>query len=154
MLNYGLGAKSEINMVEFFLKVGGSIIAFMGAGHAILTVIDVFRPTQFTPLDDSVRDSMESTGVRFARGRTSMWDAWLGFNISHGLGALIFGVIVVFLGDYLILIEPPKMLLLAPVIIGFIYFYLAVRFWFYLPVIGISLATICFIVAWWLYKPT
>ncbi len=23
-----------------------------------------------------------------------MWDAWLGFNTSHGLGAIIFGSIV------------------------------------------------------------
>lgn len=141
-------------MVELFLKVGGSIIAIMGASHAVVTMIDVFRPTQFTPIDDSVRDSMKSTGLRFARGRTSMWDAWLGFNISHGLGAFIFGVIVVVFGNYLNLIEPSKMLLLAPVIIGFVYFYLAVRFWFYLPAIGISLAMVCFIAAWWLYQPT
>ena len=116
-------------------------------------MIDVFRPTQFTPIDDSVRDSMKSTGVRFARGRTSMWDAWLGFNISHGLGALIFGIAVVVLGNYPILIETSKMLLLLPVIAGLAYFYLAVRFWFYLPAIGISLATACFIGAWWLYQP-
>jgi hypothetical protein len=140
-------------MVELFLQVDGSIIALMGAGHAVVTMIDVFRPTQFAPIDDSVRDSMKSTGLRFARGRTSMWNAWLGFNISHGLGVLIFGVIVIVLGNYLILIEPPKMLLLAPVIIGFVYFYLAVRFWFYLPAIGVSLATVCFIAAWWLYQP-
>ena len=138
-------------MVEFLLKVGGSIVALMGTGHAVIAMIDVFRPTQFTPIDDSVRDSMKSTGLRFARGRTSMWDAWLGFNISHGLGALIFGVVVVALGKYLTLIEPSKILLLAPVIFGFIYFYLSVRFWFYLPTIGISLATACFIAAWWLY---
>jgi hypothetical protein len=140
-------------MVELFLQVGGSIIALMGAGHAVVTMIDVFRPTQFTPIDDSVQDSMKSTGLRFARGRTSMWNAWLGFNISHGLGVPIFGVTVVVLSNYLILIEPPKMLLLAPVIIGFVYFYLAVRFWFFLPAIGISLATVYYIAAWWLYQP-
>jgi len=141
-------------MVELLLKVGGSIIALMGFGHAVITMIDVFRPTQFTPIDDSVRDSMKSTGVRFARGRTSMWDAWLGFNISHGLGALIFGVAVVVLSNYPILIETSKMLLLLPVIAGLAYFYLAVQFWFYLPAIGISLATACFIGAWWMHQST
>jgi len=138
-------------MVEHFLKVGGLIIAIMGAGHAVVTMIDVFRPTQFTPVDESVRDSMKSSRLRFARGRTSMWDAWLGFNISHGLGAFIFGVIVVIFGNYLTQIGPTKMVLFAPVIIGLIYFVLSVRFSFYLPAIGIGMATTCFISAWWLY---
>ncbi len=141
-------------MAELFLKIGGSLIAFMGAVHAVVTIRDVVRPTQFTPMDDAVRESMKSTGLRLAKGRTSMWDAWLGFNISHGIGACIFGVIVVVLGNYLILIEPPKMLLLAPVLIGCSYFYLAIRFWFYQPAIGISFATACFIAVWWLYQPT
>ena len=141
-------------MVEHLLVIGGSIVALMGAGHAVVTVIDVARPTQFTPIDDSVRESMKSTGLRFARGRTNMWDAWLGFNISHGLGVFIFGAVVIVLGsNCLAPIELSKTVLLAPVVIGLIYFCLAVRFWFYLPAIGIAIATSCFMLAWLLHHP-
>ncbi|UCD84609.1 MAG: hypothetical protein JSU92_00015 [Deltaproteobacteria bacterium] len=141
-------------MVEIFLIIGGSIIGLMGAVHAVITMIDVFRPTQFTPIDESLRDSMKSTGVCFSRNRLNMWDAWLGFNISHGLGVFTFGVTVIIFGNYLAQIELSKMLLFAPVIIGLIYFCISVRFWFYLPTIGITIATACFICAWWLYQPT
>ena len=73
-----------------------------------------------------------------------MWDAWLGFNISHGLGAVIFGAVAVLAGVLYggLLATPPA--LVAIVGVSVIYLALALRFWFYIPVVGTGLATACF----------
>lgn len=120
----------------------------MGGGHALLSVVDVFRPTQFAPTDDSVRLAMKSTGVRLTKGRANMWDAWLGFNISHGFGVFLFGAAVAWLGLNLDSVEVARSVLLIPVVIGLVYFVLSVRFWFYAPAVGSAVATACFVAAW------
>jgi hypothetical protein len=133
------------------LIIGGSIFAFMGGVHGLLSVVDVFRPTQFAPIDDLARLAMKSTGVRFSGGRANMWEAWLGFNISHGLGMLLFGAAGVWLGLNLEHVEVERAVLAIPVGIGLIYFLLSVRFWFYAPAVGSAVATACFVAAWWRY---
>ena len=138
-------------MVSQLLIIGGSIFAFMGGWHALLTVIDVLRPTRFAPMDDSVRLAMKSTGVRFSRGRANMWDAWLGFNISHGLGMFLFGAAAAWLGLNIEHVDVARSVLAIPVVIGLIYFLLSVRFWFYAPAVGSAVATACFMAAWLSY---
>jgi len=138
-------------MVSQLFIIGGSIFALMGVWHGLLSVVDVFRPTQFAPTDDSVRLAMKSTNVRFSRGRANMWDAWLGFNISHGFGMLLFGAAVTWLGLNIEHVEVARSVLAIPAAIGLIYFLLSVRFWFYAPAVGSAVATACFVAAWWSY---
>lgn len=76
-----------------------------------------------------------------------MWDAWLGFNISHGLGASVFGLLAILVAAY-----PDRGLsgpevLAAITAVSVIYLILAVRFWFYIPALGIGLATAGFAAA-------
>ncbi|MGH8438391.1 MAG: LIC_13387 family protein [Pseudomonas sp.] len=81
-------------------------------------------------------------------GQTTVWRAWLGFNASHSLGAMLFGLIY----GYLALAAPQALLqdgfLLA---LGLLYLasmtLLARRYWFNIPLIGISLALALFLAA-------
>jgi len=102
-------------------------------------------------VDPKVADAMKSTGVRLSRGRGNMWDAWLGFNISHGLGAVFFGVVCIAAGVYLEALSLPKPVLLIPALVGLMYFALAVRFWFRVPAVGIGAATVFFFAGWLMY---
>jgi len=129
--------------------VGGLLFAVMGIVHGVLTAADVRRPTLFTPKDDAVRVAMTSTNIRFMRARTSVWNAWLGFNLSHSLGLLVFGVATVWLGLNVERIQASKALLAMPSLVGLAYVFLAVRFWFYLPAIGATVATACLVAGWW-----
>jgi hypothetical protein len=138
-------------MASPLVLIGGCIFVLMGAGHALLSILDVFHPTQFAPLDDSVRLAMRSSGVRLARARTDMWSAWLGFNISHGLGVAIFGAAAAWLGLHIEQIEVARSVLAVSAAIGLAYFLLSVRFWFYAPAIGSAVATACFVTAWLSY---
>ena len=135
-------------MTGQLLIAGGFVFVVMGGVHVLLSVVDVARPTQFTPTDDAVRLAMRSTTVRFSRARANLWEAWLGFNISHGLGMLLFGAAAAWLGFHADQIAPSRSVLAVPVAIGLVYFLLSVRFWFYAPAAGSGVATACFVAAW------
>lgn len=131
------------------LIAGGVMFVAMGIVHGLLTIADVYRPTQFTPRDDSVRLAMRSTTIRFFRARASVWDAWLGFNLSHSLGLLVFGAATTWLGLNGERIHASNTMLAMPALVAFAYLLVAVRFWFYLPAIGATVATACIIASWW-----
>ncbi len=138
-------------MTTQFLVLGGSIFALLGAVHAIYSLMDVRSPRRLAPADLKVAETMKLTGVRLSRGRTNMWDAWLGFNVSHGLGAVFFGVVCIAAGGYLEALSLPKPVLLVPALVGLMYFALAIRFWFRVPAIGIGVATAFFFAGWLMY---
>jgi hypothetical protein len=129
-------------------------IAFMaaGGGHALAALLDTVRPTFFGPIDDSVRTAMEGTTFRFRHMwpgaddvTPSMWRLWLGFNISHGLGAFLFGLLclLIALHDFE-LIKSIDAIRPVTVAVSAAYLALSLRFWFYVPAIITGGATICF----------
>lgn len=138
-------------MSRYLLIAGGTLFSILGLLHAIYTLGDIYRPRRLAPMDQAVINQMASTGVRLARGRTNMWDAWLGFNLSHGLGAVIFGLVCVGAGVFARNLALPKTTLLLPVLVGAIYFLLAIRFWFRVPAIGIAIATGFLFIGWLLH---
>ncbi len=138
-------------MVSQLFVLGGLVFIVMGLVHGLVSVIDVFRPTQFAPVDDAVRLAMKSTNVRFLQARANMWQAWLGFNLSPSLGMFIFGAVVVGLGLNLDLVKASSAALAMPAVIGFTYLILSLRFWFWAPTVAATIATACFVLAWLLY---
>src|SRR3954452_19461150 len=75
--------------------IAGTIPPMAAGGlHAVLTLVDVVRPTYFAPRDRALGPAMAETRMRFGGSAApSMWNAWLGFNISHGLGVCMFGLL-------------------------------------------------------------
>lgn len=79
---------------------------------------------------------------------TTIWDAWVGFNASHSLGAILvaaFYIPLVILD--MELISESKWFSFLPVLISLSYLALAKKYWFKIPFAGISISTCCFIVA-------
>lgn len=138
-------------MTEICLMSGGMIFGVLGLLHAFYTLRDTQRPRHLAPDNAEVIAHMSSSYVRLSRGGTTMWRAWLGFNFSHSLGAILFCFMCMFLAFNLQRLALPQTALLFPVVIGLIYFWLAIRYWFYIPAIGIALGTSCFLVAWLAY---
>jgi hypothetical protein len=122
---------------------------FAGGLHALLALVDTVRPTYFAPRDRSLEPAMEGTQMRFGgRAAPAMWSAWLGFNISHGLGVFIFGLLCLLIAVHdFTLVE--RIDALRPLTIAFAAAYLALslRFWFYGPAILTGISTTCFTVA-------
>ncbi len=109
--------------------------------------MDMARPRKLTPRDDAVRIAMEGTSLRLTT-RTTMWNAWIGFNHSHSLGAVVFGLVFLILAaqDFAALAHNMPLMGIA-VIVPLIYLWFGIRFWFRTPIIGIAIGEGCMLVA-------
>lgn len=127
-------------MARGLFIAGAAIFIVLGFGHGVGTLFDVWWPRVFTPVDDGVRRSMQRSGVRLYPPR-DMWNAWLGFNISHGLGAFVIGLLLLLVAihDFDLIRSVPGV---APTAIGVaaVYLVLSLRFWFWGPALGAALA--------------
>ena len=128
--------------------IAGTVPLIAAGGlHAALTLVDTVRPTYFTPKDAALRPQLERAHIRFGGSAApSMWRAWLGFNISHGLGVLAFAVLCLLIATHdFTLVQ--HITAIRPLAIAFsaTYVVLALRFWFWGPVLLTSFATTCFV---------
>lgn len=127
------------------LFILGSIpFVILGALHLLYSVLDTFHPTRIVPSRRALIEQMRGSTLKITR-ETNVWLAWLGFNISYGLGVLFFGLV------YLILatqnpaaLRELKVLLLAAPVIAFIYLVLSWKYWFRIPTMGSAIGALCF----------
>jgi hypothetical protein len=132
---------------ETLFLVGAALFGLLGIGHGLLTLRDLRVPRSFTPIDENVRRAMAESRLRLAP-QTTMWNAWVGFNLSHSLGLVMFGTVCAELAlrDFGTVAESP-FLRFGSVVVGLIYLLLALRFWFWVPVVLSAAGTLCFVVS-------
>jgi hypothetical protein len=138
-------------VVRFLLELGGGIFLLLGILHALYTFLDIREPRRLVPQEPSVALAMAESSLRLARGGTTMWRAWVGFNFSHSLGAILFGMLCVGAGLVLGTLVLPAWILFVLVLIALLYVGLSVLYWFRIPTMGIALATVCLVIAWLTY---
>jgi len=67
---------------------------------------------------------------------------------SVSLGAIFIAVFYILLATtHMEIIRETKGFVLLTVLIGISYLYLAIKYWFRIPLIGILIATICFVIS-------
>jgi hypothetical protein len=100
---YGLVIRplgTGVTAAQALLAGAGLIFLAMGTLHGLLAVRDVTNPREFTPTEESVRIAMQGTRLAF-NPRVNLWEAWLGFNLSHSVGVVLSGGCLLFLaGPY------------------------------------------------------
>jgi hypothetical protein len=130
-------------VAQILLTAAGTIILLMGTGHFVLTLRDAWKPRSFTPTEESVRLAMQGAQLRFSR-RINLWDAWLGFNLSHSMGAMMYGAALLFAAlAHLDVFLDSGVLQAVAVLIPVVYLAVAIRFWFWAPVLGIGIVLLC-----------
>ncbi len=137
-------------LIRALLMFGGGIFVLLGLLHALYTFLDILNPRRIVPDDPTIAAAMATSKVRLARGGTTMWKAWVGFNFSHSLGAILFGALAIVAGAALQMLPVPSWVLLLLAVIGTAYLVLAVLYWFRIPIAGIAIAAVCFLIAWFL----
>jgi hypothetical protein len=148
------GGQMNSGAAEAWFIAGTIPLVVAGGAHALLTLVDTVRPTFFAPIDSGVKPALEGTGIRFVRmvggsgTRPSMWRAWLGFNISHGLGIFAFGLLCLLIAaqDFELVrtigaIRPLAIAFSAALLV------LSLRFWFRGPALVTGTSMACFVVA-------
>jgi hypothetical protein len=133
---------------RYLFLAGGLPFVFLGAAHAFVTPIELAKPKGLSPRDPGVAGAMSQTSLLLTR-RVDMWRAWVGFNFSHSLGAVAFGVVVLLIGrsPASFTAEGPIFVPLAVLISG-IYLVLGSKYWFRAPIIGIALSVVLFLCSW------
>lgn len=130
-------------MEQILFILGFSIIGILGTIHLVYT----FYTRKLHPKDNAAIDAMKTSNLVLTN-QTTVWDAWIGFNASHSLGAIVFAATYIPLCiSYFEVIEQSEWLSWLPVVVGTSYLVLAKRYWFHIPFIGILISCICFLAA-------
>ena len=129
-------------MVAKILMVLSAGIAFMlGVVHLAYT----FWGTNLTPRDPALQISMSQISPVITK-ETTMWQCWIGFNASHSMGLILFGLIFGFLalahGE--VLFRSPFLLVVGLAMLGGLVVLCKVYF-FSGPLTGISIALACYV---------
>jgi hypothetical protein len=138
----------ETDSARLLFMVGTLAFIVLGGTHALAALGDAFRPRLFTPRDDEVRRAMMATTLVLTE-RLNLWRSWIGFNITHGLGLVVFGLIslLVALEDFQ-LTETLEFMMPIAVAVSMTYALLAVRFFYYLAAGVAMLGSACFIISY------
>jgi hypothetical protein len=134
-----------MRVAQLLFVLAAAIFCFLGVIHVVLTIRDLNDPKSFTPTDDKVREAMIGARLRFAPA-TTIWRAWLGFNLSHSLGLLVFGGLLggLALYDFRFVAGSTALQVTAVVVAG-MYALLAVRFWFAVPAAATAFGALAFL---------
>jgi len=129
-------------LAQILIASGAAVLGFLGTLHIIYT----FFTNKLEPRDAAIAAAMKATSPVLTR-RTSLWNGWIGFNASHGLGILLFAVTYLLLAlDHMSWLRDSPTLTWLPVAGGAAYLSLG-RYWFRTPIIGLAIATACFLAA-------
>src|SRR5436190_9193026 len=70
------------------MTASAGIFLVLGTLHLVYT----FHGTKLTPRDPALQVHMMEVHPVITR-QTTMWNCWVGFNASHSLGAMLYGLI-------------------------------------------------------------
>jgi hypothetical protein len=123
---------------------GGAIFCVLGTLHAVYMLMDLRRPRRLVPADPALLAVMAGSRVRLAGDATDMWRAWVGFNLSHSLGALLFGAMAI---AWPSVAAGHVVLAWLPAASAALYLAIGLRYWFSAPNAGIAAALVSFVAA-------
>jgi hypothetical protein len=128
-------------LARILVSASSLIMLLLGSIHLLYT----FSGNKLVPRDPAVQQAMSATPMVLT-SETTVWRAWVGFNASHSMCALFFGLVFGFLA-----VAHPELLFRSvylqlfgvAVLVGFVV--LAKLYWFTIPLVGVSIALACFL---------
>ena len=123
------------------IVISGSVVALLGLGHLILT----YHGPKLLPRDRDLVARMKEVQLVITP-QTTLWRAWIGFNVSHSLGAILFGIVYA----YLAVAHPEVLFGSMPLqLFGLVFLcwflVLAKLYWFSSPLIGVGISLACYV---------
>ena len=126
---------------QSLMVLSAAIVFTLGTLHLLYT----FRGPKLTPRDPALRAQMEQVSPVITR-QTTMWRAWIGFNATHSMGAMLFGLIYGYLAiaHAALLFQSTYLLTVGLVMLGAL-LVVARLYFFRIPLIGVSIALACYV---------
>jgi hypothetical protein len=130
-------------LAKALFGASAAVVLALGLVHLLYT----FRGPKLTPRDPELLARMQA-GYPVLTRQTTMWKAWVGFNASHSLGAILFGLVY----GYLALVHADLLFhsaFLLAVGFGLLVSYAALgrAYWFSVPYRGIVIALFLYLAA-------
>ncbi|HEX4499068.1 MAG TPA: hypothetical protein VIE43_25550 [Thermoanaerobaculia bacterium] len=125
---------------SLLVAASAAVILLLGLLHLVFT----FYGPKLLPRDRELQARMQEVSPVLTR-QTTMWKAWIGFNASHSLGAILFGAVYGYLSlaHPVFLFQSTFLLLLGLAFLS-AFVFLGKRYWFSIPFRGILLATVLY----------
>jgi hypothetical protein len=126
---------------RILLSASVAIILLVGSIHLVYTAFT----HKLDPADRGLEMAMKGTAMRIS-GKTTMWNAWTGFNFSHSLGLILFGLVY----GYLVIcrwevLHNSFFLAILGLLVLLSYVVLSRVFWFRAPFLDVSGATVLYL---------
>jgi hypothetical protein len=128
-------------LARILMVLSASIMFMLGAAHLAYT----FWGPKLTPRDPALRISMSQISPVITK-ETTMWRCWVGFNASHSMGLILFGLVFGFLA-----LAHGQLLFRSPflVVVGLAmlagYILLCKIYFFSVPLAGVSISLACYV---------
>jgi hypothetical protein len=133
----------SIAAARILMVLSASIIFTLGAMHLVYT----FWGPMLTPRDPALQISMSGTSPVITK-ETTMWRGWVGFNASHSMGLILFGLVFGFLAlaHSQFLFESPFLLVVGLAMLsGWVV--LCKVYFFSAPLTGVGISLACYVVS-------
>jgi len=123
------------------MVVSAGIILALGVLHLVYT----FWGPKLTPRDPVLQVSMSQVSPVITK-ETTMWQAWVGFNASHSMALILFGLIYCFLAitNSPLLFRSPFLLIVGLAMLGGL-LALCKLYWFSNPFICVGISLVCYV---------
>ena len=137
-----------LELSRYLYLAGALPFLVLGTAHAFATPRAPADTKGLSPSDPQLAEAMTRSGLRLTR-RTDMWRAWVGFNFSHSLGALVFAAFVFVTGrSAAVFAAEARIGIPFAFVVAAVYLWLARLYWFRTPLIGCLLAAVLFLGSW------
>jgi len=134
---------------RILMVISASIIFTLGVIHFVYT----FWGPKLMPRDRTLQISMSQVSPVITK-ETTMWRCWVGFNVSHSMGLILFGLVFGFLAvaHSQLLFHSPFLLVVGLAILGG-FVVLCKIYFFSAPLAGVSVSLACYIASIALSRP-
>lgn len=128
-------------LTKALLATGSAIIGFLGLVHLVYTL----RTNRFEPRDAELGSRLREVSPVLT-AETSMWKAWVGFNASHSLGAILFAAVFGYLAIFELAFLLSNGFLVGVSLLTLVaYLLMAHLYWFKVPFRGIAVSLFLFL---------
>jgi hypothetical protein len=133
--------KESILAARILMVFSASIVLTLGVLHLVYT----FWGPSLTPRDPALQISMSQIAPVITK-ETTMWRCWVGFNASHSLGLILFGLVFGYLAlaHGQLLFRSPFLLVVGLAMLGG-FVVLCKVYFFSVPLTGVSISLACYV---------
>jgi hypothetical protein len=131
----------SILVARILMVLSASIVFTLGVVHLVYT----FWGPMLIPRDPALQISMSQISPVITK-ETTMWRCWVGFNASHSMGLVLFGLVFGYLAlaRGQLLFQSPFLLIVGlAMLCGLVV--LCKVYFFSAPLTGISISLVCYV---------